>query len=220
MWSGSWGIDGEFSEETYYDHHCEVSSTVCVVSSGDNGHPGSYPADSPWVVAVGGTTLSLAADGSVISEADWDQSGGGQSWVEPEPSFQDGVQHSGKRQMPDVAFDADPATGVAVYDSVPYDGQTGWWLVGGTSVGATSWSAILADADQLRAAKGEAPLTAAGFGAQRALYALPSSVIAPVTSGPENGFCPVGCTPGPGYDEITGLGSPRSGIDATLAAAG
>jgi PQQ enzyme-like repeat protein len=217
--SMSWGMD-EFSDETYYDGHCEVSSTVCVVSSGDEGNPGTYPAFSPWVVAVGGTTLDLAADGSVSSEADWEQSGGGQSWVEPEPAYQDGVQHSGKRQMPDVAFDADPGTGVAVYDSVAYEGQAGWWEVGGTSVGAPSWSAILADADQLRTAKGDAPLTAAGFAVLHALYALPSAAIAPVTTGPENGWCPVGCTPGPGYDEITGLGSPRPAIDAELAAAG
>ena len=81
----------------------------------------------------------------------WSQSGGGQSWVEPEPSCQKQVQDSGNRQMPDVAYDADPNTGVAIYDSVPYAGRTGWWVIGGTSVGAPSWSGILADVDQLRA---------------------------------------------------------------------
>jgi subtilase family serine protease len=215
--SMSWGIPGEFSDETYYDHFCEVSSTVCVVSAGDNGHPGAYPAYNPAVVAVGGTTLSLSASNSVTSELAWFDSGGGQSWVEREPGYQQGVQSSGSREMPDVAFDADPNTGVAVYDSVPWEGQTGWFMVGGTSVGAPSWSAILADADQLRAASNEAPLTAADDAVQRVIYSLPSSVIAPVTGGPDNGFCPAGCTPGPGYDEITGLGSPRSGIDAALA---
>jgi len=82
------------------------------------------------------------------------------------------------RQMPDVAFDADPNTGVAVYDSVPYFGQTGWWLAGGTSLGAPSWSAILADADQIRTTSGEPPLTAAGFATQKAVYSLPASVLA------------------------------------------
>jgi hypothetical protein len=217
--SMSWGINEEFSDETYYDHFCAVRSTVCVVSSGDYGNPGEYPAYNPAVVAVGGTTLTLGSDGSVTSEQAWSGSGGGQSWVEPEPSYQKQVQDSGKREMPDVAFDADPNTGVAIYASVPDAGQAGWWEVGGTSVGAPSWSAILADADQLRAANAEPPLTAAGFAVQRAIYSLASSVIAPVTTGPDNGFCPVGCTPGPGYDEITGLGSPRSGIDAALAAA-
>jgi hypothetical protein len=218
--SMSWGYyGGEFSDETYYDHFCAVTTTVCLVAAGDNGNPGSYPAYNPAVIAVGGTTLNLTASGSVTSELDWSNSGGGQSWVEPEPAYQDQVQSSGMREMPDVAYDADPATGVPVYDSVPYGGQSGWWEVGGTSVGAPSWSAILADADQLRAASALPPLTAAGYAAQRAIYSLPASVLAPVTTGPDNGFCPVGCTPGPGYDEITGLGSPRAGIDSALATA-
>ena len=123
--------------------------------------------------------------------------------------------------MPDIAFDASLSTGVAVHDSAPDQGQSGWFEVGGTSVGAPSWSGILADADQLRAAKGEPPLTAAGYATQRTLYSLAaggSRVLVPVTTGPDNGFCPVGCAPGPGYDEITGVGSPRSGSDAALAA--
>jgi len=218
--SMSWGYSGgEFSDETYYDHFCAVRSTVCVVSSGDDGYPGSYPAYNPAVLAVGGTTLNLNPDGSVASEQAWDESGGGQSWVEQEPAYQDQVQSTGMRQMPDVAFDADPNTGVAVYDSIPYLGETGWWEVGGTSVGAPSWSAILADADQLRAGHGEPPLTAAGYAVQNAVYSLPTSVLVPVTTGPDNGFCPVGCAPGAGYDEITGMGSPRAGIDEALAEA-
>jgi hypothetical protein len=215
--SMSWGIPGEFSDETYYDHFCAVASTVCVVSSGDSGHPGGYPAYNPSVIAVGGTTQALASDGAVTGEYAWSGSGGGQSWAEPEPAYQDGVQDSGSRQMPDVAFDADLNTGVAVYDSIPYFGQQGWLEVGGTSLGAPSWSAIVADAGQLRAAAGKQQLAAAGFAAQRAIYALPPAVIAPVTAGPANGYCPDGCTPGPGYDEITGLGSPRAGIDGALA---
>lgn len=217
--SMSWGYSGgNFSDETYYDHFCAVQSTVCVVASGDFGNPGSYPAYNPAVLAVGGTTLNLAADDSVASEQAWAGSGGGQSWVEPEPSYQDGVQSSGMRRMPDVAFDADPGTGVAVFDSLPYLGQSGWWQVGGTSLGAPSWSAIFADADQLRAQHKESPLTEARYAAQKAVYSLPASRLAPVTTGPDNGFCPVGCTPSAGYDEITGLGSPRAGIDASLAA--
>jgi hypothetical protein len=213
----SWGIPGEFSDETYYDHFCQLSASVCVVASGDYGHPGSYPAYSPSVISVGGTTQNLADDGSVTGEQAWASSGGGQSWVEPEPGYQQTVQSSGRRQTPDVAFDADLATGVAVYDSIPYEDQEGWWVVGGTSLGAPSWSAILADADQLRAAAGTQPLVAAGFSALDDIYSLPSSVIAPVTTGPMNGFCPVGCAPGPGFDEITGLGSARAGIDNALA---
>jgi len=190
---------------------------VCVVSAGDYGHPGGYPAYNPSAISIGGTTLNLTSDGSLTSEQTWSDSGGGQSWVEPEPGYQQGVQSSGDRDMPDVSFDANPSTGVAIYDSVPYYGQTGWFVVGGTSVGAPSWSAILADADQLRAADGKSALTAADDDAQRALYSLSSSVLAPITTGSDNGFCPVGCSPTAGFDQITGLGSPRSGIDTALA---
>ena len=86
-----------------------------------------------------------------------------------------------------------------------------------TSLGAPSWSAILADADQLRAGAGQAPLTASDDAVQRDVYSLPAGALAAVTSGPDNGICPVGCAPAAGYDTITGLGSPRAGIDAALA---
>ena len=215
----SWG-GGEFSDETFYDRYCAVSATVCVAASGDNGHPGIYPAASRYAIAVGGTSLTLGSGGSVDSEVAWSGSGGGRSWFEQIPPSQRPVVSGDRREFPDVSYDADPATGVAVYDSVPYQGQAGWWQVGGTSLGAPSWSAILADADQLRATAGNAPLTGAGFGAQRALYGLSSAEIADITAGPANGFCPVGCLAGPGYDEVTGIGSPRAGIDAALAAVG
>lgn len=215
----SWG-GGEFSDETFYDRYCAVSASVCVAASGDNGHPGIYPAASRYAIAVGGTSLTLGSGGSVDSEVAWSSSGGGRSWFEQIPPSQRPVVSGDRREFPDVSYDADPATGVAVYDSVPYQGETGWWQVGGTSLGAPSWSAILADADQMRATAGNPPLTAAGFGAQRALYGLSSAEIADITAGPANGFCPVGCLAGPGYDQVTGIGSPRAGIDAALAAVG
>ena len=104
-----------------------------VAATGDDGSPGGYPAYSPNVLAVGGTHLNLNGD-NYASETAWFHSGGGQSADEPEPNYQFGVQGSGQRDTPDVAFDADPATGVAVYDS--YNGGTTnpWYQVGGTSV--------------------------------------------------------------------------------------
>ena len=60
----SWG-GGEFSDETFYDRYCAVSGTVCVAASGDNGHPGIYPAASRYAIAVGGTSLTLGSGGSV-----------------------------------------------------------------------------------------------------------------------------------------------------------
>jgi Subtilase family len=210
--SMSWGESGEFTDETYYDHFCRLADSLCVVSAGDYGFPGSYPAYNPSVLAIGGTSLQLGSDGSVVSETAWSDGGGGQSYVEPTPAYQDGVA-AGGRGTPDVSFDADPATGVAIYDSTPDNGQSGWFQVGGTSVGAPVWSAILATTDQLRAATGTAPLNTAT--AHQAVYGS-TSALGDVVSG-SNGQCPV-CTAGTGYDFVTGLGSPRNGLDATLAA--
>src|SRR5262249_48082169 len=114
-----------------------------LASTGDNGSPGGYPAYSPNVVAVGGTTLTLNADDSYNSETGWGNgassstqggSGGGISQFEPEPAFQQSVQNTGFRTIPDVAFVADPATGVAVYDSYNNGSSTPWDQVGGTSL--------------------------------------------------------------------------------------
>jgi hypothetical protein len=217
--SMSWGDSvGEFSGETFYDWHCRLAHSVCVAATGDEGHPGEYPAYNSHALAVGGTTLQLSSTGTVDSEVAWAGSGGGLSYFEPKPAAQQGVSPGGHRGIPDVSFDADPNTGVAVYDSVPYEGQTGWFQVGGTSVGAPSWSAILAAADQLRVAAGKSPLTSAGGQVQRAVYAA-SSALGDITTGPPNGRCPDECQAGPGYDFVTGLGSPRAGIDQALAAA-
>ena len=213
--SMSWGVGFEFSDETYYDGHCAGARTTCVASSGDDGYPGDYPADNPSVLAIGGTTLTLNDDGTVADEQAWAGSGGGRSWVEPAPSAQRRVVRTSAREIPDVSFDADPQTGVGVYDSFGYQGQSGWFQVGGTSLGAPAWSALLADADQLRAAAGSGPLN--GAAAQRAVYGLPPGALADITSGPPIGLCPTGCSAGTGYDAVTGLGSPRSGIDAALA---
>jgi subtilase family serine protease len=213
--SMSWGIGGEFLDETYYDHFCQLADSVCVVSTGDAGHPGSYPAYNPATVAVGGTTLNLTSDGTVTSETAWSDSGGGQSYVEPTPAYQASVAPGG-RGIPDVSYDANPATGVAVYDSFAYQGQSGWFQVGGTSLGAPSWAAILAATDQLRDTAGEPRLTSAGDAAQQAIYASAGGLGQILTG--SNGSCPTMCTAGPGYNFVTGLGSPRTGLDAALAA--
>jgi subtilase family serine protease len=215
--SMSWGIPEEFTDETYYDRSCHLATSLCVVASGDRGYPGSYPAYNPAVLAVGGTTLGLAGDGTVTGETAWSGSGGGRSYVEPTPPSQQGVV-TGGRGIPDVSFDADPSTGVAVYDSTPLYGQSGWFQVGGTSLGAPAWAAVIASADQLRTATGKAPLVSADDAAQRAIYAA-ASRLGDIVSGPSNGFCPSICSAGTGYDFVTGLGSPRAGLDATLAAA-
>jgi subtilase family serine protease len=216
--SNSWSFGGEFSTETSFDHYCQLATGVCTFSTGDSGHPGGYPAYSPAVIAVGGTSLGLTPAGAVTSETAWSGSGGGISTYESRPAYQDRVNTFPRRGIPDVSFDADPNTGVAVYDSAGYGGYPGGWIqLGGTSVGAPAWAGILAAADQLRAAAGKPPLTAAGHEAQQALYRLGSGLY-DITTG-SNGSCGAVCTAGPGYDFVTGLGSPRPGIDTALAAA-
>ncbi|HZW33685.1 MAG TPA: hypothetical protein VFF52_23390, partial [Isosphaeraceae bacterium] len=177
-----------------------------VAAAGDGGSPGVYPAFSPNVVAVGGTTLSLNSEGSYQGETAWSSSGGGVSSVEPEPAYQQGVQSTGFRTIPDVAFDADPSTGVAVYDSYDNTGAGPWETIGGTSLAAPSWAALIAIADQGRTAAGGTTLDGATQ-TLPALYALPAADFHDITSG-GNG----GSNSGPGYDEATGLGTPRANL--------
>ena len=125
--------------------------------------------------------------------------------------------------MSDVSYDADPATGFAVYDSTAYLGQAGWFQMGGTSAGAPQWSAILAVANGLRKAAGKTTLAAwnastSTFPAHSAVYGATSGV-ADIVSGPTNGTCGTVCTPRVGWDTVTGRGSPRPGIDLALKAA-
>ena len=123
-----------------------------VAASGDSGLAGGsdWPAVSPDVLAVGGTTLYTGPSGQYFTEVAWSGSGGGESHFVSEPSYQRGVQTSGQRITPDVAFDGDPDTGVEVYQTSPYTGVGSWQIVGGTSLGTPAWAAIIAIADQGR----------------------------------------------------------------------
>jgi hypothetical protein len=217
--SMSWGA-AEYSGEAQYDRDFTTPNghqgVTFVAAAGDAGSPGLYPAYSPSVLAVGGTALTLQRGSSYRSETAWSGSGGGTSTGETEPAYQAGVQDLGTRTIPDVAFDGDPATGVSVYDS--YDdirGNGPWQALGGTSLAAPAWGAILAVADQGRLARGATTLDGPSQ-ALPALYALPSGDFHDITSGSNGGFAA-----GPGYDEVTGLGTPRAGlVTADLAAYG
>ena len=117
--SMSWG-SGEFGSEKAYDSIFTTpaghNGVTFVAASGDSGaYSGAqWPASSPNVVAVGGTSLYVNAVGTTVFEAAWSGSGGGYSVLESEPSFQRSVQGTGRRSTPDVSMDADPNTGVAV----------------------------------------------------------------------------------------------------------
>jgi len=149
--SNSWG-GPESSGEKSFDSHFAQSGVSFFVSAGDAGLPAEYPSASPNVISVGGTTLNLNANGSVASETGWSSGGGGCSAYEAATSAQAGFSQyaqagcNGKRATPDVSLDADPATGVSVYDSTKYQGQAGWWRVGGTSASSPMWAGRAADA--------------------------------------------------------------------------
>lgn len=141
--SMSWGSD-EFSGEAFYDGYMQTAGVVYFAAAGDTGGEVIYPSASPYVVSAGGTSVNRNASGGFESETTWSDGGGGASLVEPVPAYQQPVVNlvKTKRGTPDLAFDANPNTGVFVYDSTRYDGSAGWWLVGGTSVASPALAGI------------------------------------------------------------------------------
>ena len=217
--SGSFGIP-EYLRQKDHDLRCRLTAAVCVFASGDTGNPAAYPASGPWALGVGGTTLRLDAGGAVLGETAWSGSGGGVSAYTPKPAWQSPASTAVRRAVPDVSYAGDPATGFAVYSSTPYLGQSGWFQMGGTSAGAPQWAGILAAANQLRKGVGKAVLSSYTSTGKTPLHtAMYSSgvraALADVTAG-TNGTCGAVCTASVGYDAVTGLGSPRAGIDAAL----
>jgi subtilase family serine protease len=193
--SNSWG-GAEFSRERTQDHQFDHPGVPITVSSGDAGYGVEWPAASPYVTAVGGTTLTLNADDTRASEVAWSGAGSGCSIYEPKPAWQTDPGCA-NRTVADVSADADPATGAAIYDGYGYSGQTGWFHVGGTSLAAPLVAATYA-----LAANG-ASTTYASYP-----YAHPSGLY-DVTSGSNGWWCGnYLCTAGPGYDGPTGLGTP------------
>ena len=120
-----------------------------VASTGDQGTAGEYPAADPYVLAVGGTALTITSPNIYGGETAWSGSNGGLG-QNPQGSYQQGVApydatNNGMRMTPDVSFDGSSSTSVSVYDS---DGYSGWIGVYGTSVGRPCWAALTAIADQ------------------------------------------------------------------------
>ena len=156
-------------------------------------------------VVVGGAVLNVSRDPA--SETGWSSGGGGVSRYESKPSYQSGLSYS-KRANPDVAYDANPSSGFAVYDS--YGGYNWNYIFGGTSAGAPQWSALIALADQGRINAGKKALDGVSQ-TLPALYKMSTGTdgtkqLYDVTSG-RNG---VGSA-GTGFDLVTGRGTPRRG---------
>jgi subtilase family serine protease len=203
--SMSWG-SGEFQGESAYDSTFTTpaghTGITFIAASGDSGTT-LYPSASPNVLSIGGTTLTVTSNGQYLSESGWSGSGGGYSPYEPKPSWQTSNLAGSGRTTPDVAFNANPATGVSVYSSARYAGQAGWFTVGGTSVGAPSWAGLIAIANQGLATSGAGTLA----NAQSSLYQIPTADFNAVTSG-SNGIYSASL----GYNLVTGLGTPKANL--------
>lgn len=196
--SMSWG-GSEFSSETTFDADFTAPGVVYLASSGDRGGIVEYPAASPNVIAVGGTTLNFDQNGVFSSETGWGGSGGGPSAIELRPSFQDGVAATvgAARGTPDVSFDGDPGSGVSIFDSNGYHGQRGWFVVGGTSVGAPCWAAI---ANLAGGGASSAGVNSTMYGQIPSGY---GTTFRDILTGTAGSF-----SAGSGWDFVTGIGSP------------
>ncbi len=191
--SMSWG-GPEFAGEGKLDNNFTSSKgAIFFASSGDNGYGVEWPAVSPNVIGVGGTTFHFDSNGSLISETAWSGSGGGISSFIKSPDFQlafDAKTFGGKRAVPDVSYGADPNPGFSIY-------HNGWLSVGGTSAGAPQWAAI-------HALGKDFSNTRLYHDAQTKRY---SSYFRDIIRG-VNGDCGSVCKAGKSYDTVTGLGSP------------
>jgi kumamolisin len=139
-WSG-----GEFSTESSFDGHFQNTNVVYFAASGDTGGVNGYPSVSPYVVSAGGTTIHRNGSGQFIGETGWSGSGGGPSKYENKLPYQNNVAgtSASTRSAPDFSFDADPNSGVSVYDSTRCQGRSGWLVFGGTSVSSPSLAGIV-----------------------------------------------------------------------------
>jgi hypothetical protein len=208
--SNSFG-GSEFVGQDGFDSHFVHPGVVFFASTGDhkggtNNPDVNFPSTSPFVVAVGGTTVIRTAAGAYQKQSAWIDTGGGLSAIYPRPSFQNGVaaQVRNTRGVPDVSWNADPNSGAVVYCSAGTCGSSGGFFVfGGTSLASPAIAGMVNNAGKFRNS------TAAE---QAALYAgLGGAKFTDVKSGK--------CGNGPkgkfvravsGWDRCTGIGAPKN----------
>lgn len=190
--SNSYG--GSDSAQTSAYNHPGIAITA---SSGDAGYGIESPASFPDVIGVGGTSLKKASNTRGWTETAWSGAGSGCSTINAKPSWQTSVTQCSGDAVADVSAVADPATGVSVYDTTPYQGASGWQVYGGTSVA----SPIIASVYALSG-------NTAGYPASYTWSH--TSGLFDVTSG-SNGSCSpaIWCHAGTGWDGPTGLGTPN-----------
>jgi subtilase family serine protease len=188
------GSDQRESSSSPYNH----PGIAVTASSGDNGFGVSYPASSTFVTAVGGTTLTTASNSRGWTETVWSGAGSGCSRFQSRISGQANANTGCRRRaVADVSAVADPNTGVAVFDSTPFQNQSGWFVVGGTSASSPIIAGVYALAGNAASVSNNFP------------YSHASSLF-DVTSG-NNGSCNPSqlCTARAGWDGPTGLGTPN-----------
>ncbi len=198
--SNSWS-GGEFSSELQVAPAFSGKNVVFFASSGDTAGTG-VPSALPNVISVGGTTINRDASGNFINETTWANTGGGLSPFVSAPTFQQPVTSvvGVMRGTPDVALVANPASGVWVYDSTPYNGSVlNWVVMGGTSVASPATAALVNNAGHFRGS------TAAELRIMYAFRNVPRA-FTDITGG----SCPNAAsgTASVGYDLCTGIGSP------------
>lgn len=207
--SMSWGADESPYEMNYEKYFTSDHEVVFFAASGDFGHGTYWPSSSPSVVAVGGTQLIFAADGSVLDEIAWSGSSGGLSKYQAMPNDQieygvpdlhlrrgldDNIVSEPRwRAIPDVSYQAGLKPGFSVYMT----GTRGWYEIGGTSAGCPQWAAIQAlDHSATRENL-----------YHRAAADEYEKYFRDITKG-NNDPCGAYCNARPRFDYVTGLGSP------------
>ncbi len=196
--SNSYGVP-EASDNVAYDSHYNHPGVAITAAAGDIGYGVQFPASSEYVTAVGGTSVQQIGDNSV-QEVGWALGGSGCSQYITKPSYQtDNLCKM--RTVNDIAVIGDPADGLAVYDStLNGQGNGGWAVIGGTSMGAPIVAAMYA-----LAATGTSGNAASLYNT----YHGHNQPLLDVTAG-SNGTCPLPglCNALPGYDAPTGVGVP------------
>jgi subtilase family serine protease len=196
--SMSWGME-EYRSEIFNDGYFTTPGVVYISSPGDE--PGvEYPCTSPNVVCAGGTTTARNPNtGNFLNEYTWPDGGGGVSAYESRPSYQNSIKSlvGFFRGVPDVSFDSSPDTAVWVYDSIEFEGDTGWFLAYGTSLANTAWAGIVNAAGSFAPSSGSELKT---------IYSDLAADFRDITygfCGPYSGWLAT-----TGWDFCTGFGSP------------
>ncbi|MEC5216219.1 hypothetical protein RCH09_001162 [Actimicrobium sp. GrIS 1.19] len=202
---GSWtaSVDSAFT----------AAGMTYLAATGDSGAAVSWPAVSPNVVAVGGTSLTYSGSGA-RSEVGWSGTGGGISAYVPTPAYQTnavpGLGTVARRSVADVAFNADPSTGQYVAVQGQGSAAVSWVSAGGTSLSTPQWAGLIAVANATRAQAARPALGAPHAVLYGQIGAVPgnyASAFADIIKG-SDGSC-AGCSAKLGYDTLSGLGTPN-----------